>query len=519
MPGRAHPSSPPASTANRLILIVEDDADVREALAETLEDSGYEVITAINGQEGLRQMRACRPAAVVLDLVMPQMDGWQFRLEQKHDPSLSTTPVVAISASHSAAAATVDADLYLGKPFPPGEIVEAIATVLRSHARKQDLVSHAQEDRLIALGTLAAGVAHEINNPLTYVQLNLSAAAKHLTALSCDEHRATIERIDRLLRDALEGSDRIRGIVHGIGLFSRADQPDAAPVDVRLCLDAALRLVASELRMRAQVVTDYDTVPLVLADEARLGQVFVNLLSNAAQAILDGDPADHRVRVATRTDDEGRAVIEITDTGTGIPPHLLGRIFEPFFTTKSVGQNSGLGLSISHGIVSALGGEITVESQVGGGSRFRVSLPAMDRDPRCARPVIDVAPAAAPARLRILVVDDEPAICAALGALLGDEHDVVEASSAREALDRLTANPAYDVLLCDVQMPGMSGIELVRCVRSVWPEPRPAMILMTGGALPASTQDLLDSGVAVLAKPLAVDRLRALVASLAQTRA
>jgi signal transduction histidine kinase len=491
----------------QLILVVEDDADLRVILAETLATAGYHVATAVDGEDGLRRMRAQHPDAVVLDLMMPRMDGWQFRLEQKRDAALRGTPVIAMSADHSAAAATIDADLYLQKPFAPAEILSAVDTVLLARRRAQEVIDNAQTERLIALGTLAAGVAHEINNPLTYVLLNLAAASRHLATVVCEPHRDTLDRIACLLRDATDGSERIRTIVRGIRLFSRPDERPTGAVDVRLCLDGAVRLVMDDLRMRARLVTTYDTVPLVRADDSRLGQVFLNLVTNAIQAIPEGAAGDHEIRVTTRTDERGRAVVEIADSGCGIPAHLRSRIFEPFFTTKAIGEGTGLGLSISHGVVRALGGEITVDSEVGRGSTFRVTLPAIDGVPH---PVVEAA--APPRRRRILVVDDEPAVCAGVASALGEQHDVVEAGSAREALDRITANPTYDVLLCDLQMPGMSGLELVRCVRTVWPAMRTTVIFMTAGPVPAEVDALVSAReAAVLPKPLAIDRVRALV--------
>ena len=268
----------------------------------------------------------------------------------------------------------------------------------------------------------------------------------------------------------------------------------------------------NDLRVRARLSVDYDEVPYVLGDEGRLGQVFLNLLTNAIQAIEEGAPDANTVRVTTYTDDTGRAVVEISDSGSGIPEHLLGRVFEPFFTTKPVGKGTGLGLSISHGIVRSLGGEITAESTVGQGTTFRVHLP---------RAVAAEAPAAgverpAPARpLSILVVDDEPAIGDALRNALPPGHDIVVAASAREAIERFTAQQHYDIVLCDVQMPGMSGVELYRYARGVWPKIARAIVFMTGGTVTPEARAMLDAdGRSILEKPLDLDRLQSLFATM-----
>jgi len=364
------------SVRQRRILLVEDDPDLREALGEALEESGHIVISAIDGSEGLRQMEDCRPDVVVLDLMMPRLDGWQFRLAQRSDPMLAGTPVVAISASSSATAAAVDADLYLRKPFDAKTLLHAIDDVINASARRLEPTKIAQTERLAALGTLAAGLAHEINNPLTYVLLQLAQAIRLLPALANDDNRARVEQIETLARGSLEGAERIRGIMTGIRAFSRSDDTGVSPVDVRVALDAALKLVMNEIRYRARLVKHYADPPRVIANEGRLGQVFLNLITNAVQAIPEGDVRSHEIRVGATADDRGDLVVEISDTGAGIPPHLLGRIFEPYFSTKPVGQGTGLGLSISHSIIGSLDGKITVTSEVGRGTTFRIVLPA-----------------------------------------------------------------------------------------------------------------------------------------------
>ena len=368
------------SALRRRILLVEDDADLREALGEALSAYGHTVISAVDGTDGLRQMRECRPDVVVLDLMMPRLDGWQFRVKQRGDPMLAATPVVVISASRSPTAAAIDADLYLTKPFDATTLVHAIEDVLNARARQFEPAKVAQTERLAALGTVAAGLAHEINNPLTYVLLQLVRAVRLLPALATDENRARVSQLEALLRSSLEGAERIRGIMIGIRTFSRSDDAGLKPVDVRVPLDAALKLVMNEIRYRARVVKTYIDPPIVMANEGRLGQVFLNLITNAVQAIPEGNAQAHEIRAVVTTDDAGDLVVEISDTGAGVPPHLLDRIFEPFFSTKPVGQGTGLGLSISHGIIASFNGRITVESEVGRGTTFRIVLPAVRAD-------------------------------------------------------------------------------------------------------------------------------------------
>jgi signal transduction histidine kinase len=365
------------SVLRRRILLVEDDIDLREALGEALAESGHTVISAVDGSDGLRQMRACRPDVVVLDLMMPRLDGWQFRLAQRSDPMLAATPVVAISASNSATAAAIDADLYLKKPLDAKTLLHAIDDVINTNARRLEPAQLAQTERLAALGTLAAGLAHEINNPLTYVLLQLAQATRLLSTLMSDEDRARIGQLEGLVRGSMEGAERIRGIMTGIRAFSRSDDISMKPVDVRVPLDAALKLVMNEIRYRARLVKNYTDPPLVMANEGRLGQAFLNLIINAVQAISEGNAQEHEIRVSVGSDEAGDLVVELSDTGEGIPPHLLGRIFEPYFSTKPIGQGTGLGLSISHTIINSFHGQITAVSEVGRGTTFRIVLPAI----------------------------------------------------------------------------------------------------------------------------------------------
>jgi signal transduction histidine kinase len=238
-------------------------------------------------------------------------------------------------------------------------------------------------DRMAALGTLAAGVAHEVNNPLAYVINNLDMLAGLLPRLEQDvragaEPASMLERIAAVAetsRIAREGCEQVRLIVADLKLLSRAGEDTSRLVDVRPVLDASINIARRTIAGRAQVERDFAEVPPVRANESRLGQVFLNLLMNAAHAIPEGDPAQNRIRVSTAQDELGRVIVEVADTGVGMEPELVARIFDPFFTTKSPDMGSGLGLSICQGIVSSLNGEIGVTSSPGRGSTFRVVLP------------------------------------------------------------------------------------------------------------------------------------------------
>jgi signal transduction histidine kinase len=373
--------------SSKSILVVEDDFDIRETLSALLEDRGYTVSTCANGLEALAHLRSARSTDIVLlDLMMPVMDGWQFRVAQKRDPALAQIPVIAISANGTPKAAAIDADAYLQKPIDIDALLAAIERTLFAVERRDLHAALAESERLAALGTLAAGVAHEINNPLAYVLSNVAYAARVLSTDDPSDREKSEAR--KALGEAEEGCARIRTIVRDLQLFARPAAEETRPLDVRRVLDSSVALAAHELRLHARVVKSYGDVPLVDANEGRLGQIFINLLINAAQAIPEGDVEKNEIRLVVRREvrgetdeaDEKWVVIEVRDTGDGIPPEIRARIFEPFFTTKPVGVGTGLGLSIVHKLVIGAKGEIDVESERGKGTTFRVRFPAVHED-------------------------------------------------------------------------------------------------------------------------------------------
>jgi PAS domain S-box-containing protein len=370
--------------------------------------------------------------------------------------------------------------------------------------------------RMASVGTLAAGVAHEINNPLAYVVGNVEYVIEKLEALERDRGerpggpQAIAADCVKVLREAQEGAERVRLIVRDLKLFSRPDEEQRTPVSLPRVIEAALNLAEADIRYRARLERKLAQVPPVFANEARLSQVFLNLLVNAAQAIPEGDPDRHRITVETRVGPGGRVVAEVRDTGLGIRPEIRARIFDPFFTTKAVGGGTGLGLTICHGIVSALGGSIEVESEVGRGSTFRVSLP---RTTVTERPEEKKVTPQAPRRARILVVDDEPMMCRALARMLGSEHETLSTTDPRDAVRRIESGERFDLVLSDVAMGGMTGIELYGRLARTSPELAERMLFMTGGALTQSAAAFLDGLPGrVLEKPLTADVVRSAVA-------
>jgi two-component system cell cycle sensor histidine kinase/response regulator CckA len=416
----------------------------------------------------------------------------------------------------------------------------AVVSIARDVTEQRQLQARLTlADRLASVGTLAAGIAHEINNPLSFVISNLSFLSEEMrrSQLSLEgntatgasgpggprlRNRAELELVEwqEVLSEAYEGAERVRQIVRQLKTFSRPDEERLSPVDVHQVLDSVVMMAANEIRHRAQLHREYGTVPQVMANEGGLCQVFLNLVVNAAQAIPEGDAHHNAIRLITKRVDMGRVSIEVQDTGSGIPREALTRIFDPFFTTKPVGVGTGLGLSICHGIITNLGGEISVESELGKGTTFRVVLPSLEPRSQARTPgSMTPAPLPAPRRGHVLVVDDEPGVGKVLRRILR-EHDVEVASGGRQALERLQREPEhFDAVLCDVMMPDLGGKDLYEAVRKTHSGLERRFVFVSGGAFTANAREFLEAiPNAKLEKPFDEPTLRQIVQDLVSRR-
>lgn len=360
----------------------------------------------------------------------------------------------------------------------------AVARDLTERERLQAQVI--QGERLASVGLLAAGVAHEVNNPLAYTLLNLERIAIDLAAPSFD-----IAAMREATRDAIDGARRVQRIVRDLQTFARGASDDTAAVDVDAVIDAALQLSLNEFRFRARMVRERAARSRVRANADRLTQVFINLLMNAAQALPEGRVDDNEVRITTTARD-GEVRVDVRDTGTGIAREHLSRLFDPFFTTKPPGMGTGLGLAICHSTIHSFGGRIEVQSEPGRGSCFTVILPAYDAivtvqgvaDERPSRPVVE--------RRRILVVEDERNMRSVLESLLREDYDVTAVSTGSEALRLLRDGDGWDVVLCDLLMPQMSGMDLYEWMEAERPALTRRTVFMTGGAFTERARALLE---------------------------
>ncbi|AKF81041.1 histidine kinase [Myxococcus fulvus 124B02] len=362
-------------------------------------------------------------------------------------------------------------------------------------------------ERMASVGTLAAGVAHEINNPLAYVSSNL-AYVRDLLALP-ELSAEQLPELREVVAEALDGAGRVCAIVRDLRTFARGDEERHGPVDVVRAVEGALRLVRNELTHRARMVCTLERVPPVHGNEVRLGQVVLNLLVNALQSLPERPAEENRVRVSLRTGRAGQVELEVSDNGHGMAPEVQRRIFDPFFTTRPVGEGTGLGLSICLTLVQAMGGRIEVSSAQGWGSTFRVVLPALAVGTVAApeSPVLgNVVPLAM--RKRLLLIDDEPSVGNSVSRLVRDVYEVHAVQDAREALRRLSTGERFDAILCDLMMPGMSGMDFVVELERLAPELVLRTGLMTGGAFTAQAREFVGRhSRGLLEKPFERERL------------
>jgi two-component system, cell cycle sensor histidine kinase and response regulator CckA len=369
-----------------------------------------------------------------------------------------------------------------------GELLGAVM-VFRDVTEQRQLQQQLElSDRLASLGTMAAGVAHEVNNPLAVIVGNASQAHSELSALkqralsgaaSAAELEELFDEMEQAYGEIQAASQRIERIVSDLRMFSRPSNEASGEADVARALDWARRATTPALNGRAQLVLDVVEVDLLAAvDELRLGQVLVNLVTNAAQAMPSEALAGQcRVEVRAYSHDE-RIIIEVRDNGAGVPEAIRERIFEPFFTTKPRGVGTGLGLSICHGIIKRANGELLLECPESGGSIFRIVLPAAP--PRLTPSTLPPDRSPITTRARVLIIDDEPAMLRVL-ARMTRVHATTIAPSAQAALDLLADGERFDVVLCDLAMAQLTGIDFYERLLVDHPDLARRVIFVSGG--------------------------------------
>jgi two-component system NtrC family sensor kinase len=404
--------------------------------------------------------------------------------------------------------ARLDIILTLSPLRRPDGACRGVACVGKDLTNEKQLQAHlVQHEKMAAVGQLISGVAHELNNPLTAV---LGYAELLTTA---DRGKNT----DRYLQSISNEAQRCQRIVQGLLSFARKREPRAEPTCLNSVVRDTLELRRYDLKVsNIQVEEDLDArIPLTMADSHQLQQVLVNLINNAQQAILAASDGG-RIRVETRrevTSSDGREAIlvAVTDSGPGVPAGLREKIFDPFFTTKEVGEGTGLGLSLSYGIIQEHGGEFELEEVPEGGARFELRLPVLNaaavKAARENRDGVEAPPLVDPRR--ILVVDEESELREMLNdVLVGDGHAIEQAADGLQALHRIEGGEPYDLIIVDLAGPDFDGDRLYREVRDLNPQLARRM-LFAGGGRSTEVRELMEqAGNRVLAKPFGVDDLR-----------
>jgi two-component system NtrC family sensor kinase len=414
----------PSSDDRPTLLIVDDEATNLTVLTGILQRH-YRVRAARSGDKALQvALSDPRPDLLLLDIMMPGLNGLQVLERLQADARTRDIPVIFVTALDTEDFELRGLDLgaadFITKPVKASVLLARVRTQLalkqaRDQLRRQNLDLEAevrkrqkeneqiqlqllQADKMAAIGQLAAGVAHEINTPIGYVRSNLNTLSRYLgdvigvlagyraldpTVLEKLPAMADIRRLEQqadldylledagqLLEESRQGLERVRTIVRDLKDFSRQSESHWEWADLQAGLEAMLSIVWNQLKYHCELHKEYGELPPILCMPSRLNQVFLNLMVNAAQAIED------RGHIHLRTGRDGPQVwVEVEDDGRGIAPEQLTRIFEPFFTTKPRGEGTGLGLSLSYGIVEHHGGHIEVDSEPGRGTRMRVVLP------------------------------------------------------------------------------------------------------------------------------------------------
>ena len=412
------------------ILIVEDSAACRNLLQKMLEKMRYQVVSAQDGLSAWKIFEKNDIRMVITDWTMPVMDGLALLKKIRNSVRDNYTYVILVTARNQkqdiVEALESGADDYITKPLDPGElrarvrVGERIVCLENKYKVKNDelestlkrlkdtQVQMIQSEKLASIGQLAAGVAHEINNPIGFISSNLNTlegyendirtlltqyrqlasslkqegigGKQQTEILKRLENIEALERemdvdfvlndIPSLIMESQEGANRIRKIIIDMKDFAHPGDRELKYADINQNLESTLNIVWNELKYKATVTKEYGKLPPVLCYPQELNQVFMNILVNAAQAIKERG----EIKVSTKALDD-KVEIKIADTGSGIPEENLSRIFEPFFTTKDVGKGTGLGLNVAYNIIKKHNGTIDVESTIGKGTTFIVTIP------------------------------------------------------------------------------------------------------------------------------------------------
>lgn len=503
--------------AKGTILVIDDSSAIVLLISTILREEQYNVITAFTGEEGVAKATEHKPDLIILDVMMPGMDGFETCVRLKADVITKDIPVIIVTAVNDTPSKVsglkAGASDYLTKPFNAHELLARVGSQMRikilhdelkaSNNRltmaytelKETQAQMVQMAKLSALGEMIAGIAHELNNPLTgiigYTELLLSSQ-------EIDKIRTKLEKIHKQ-------AERCRKIIHNLLSFSKEQAPEKAMCSVNDMILQVLELVKYQFTSDGIIVnTMFDEdIPTMMLDRNQIQQVFFNIINNAHQAMkhIDRD----RILSVTTSMDKHMVRVDIEDTGTGIAAENMDKIFDPFFSTKNVGEGAGLGLSICYGIVKKHGGNIKVKSTVNKGSNFTVELPFSQQQES---PVQNKESAKVYIKKSVLVIDDEEVIrevvCNAIENLGHHADGFGEVKIALEAMEK----KHYDLILSDIKMPDIDGKGLYEALKAKNSSLAEKLLFMSGDTIGLKDEFLQQFKDRIIDKPFSIARLQ-----------
>jgi signal transduction histidine kinase len=549
------------SRSSERILLVDDSQLVRDYVGSLIADWGFQVEAVESGRAALAALEAKSFDVIVAGVRMPEMTGLELlttlRVRGVSAPvivlsSVSRTSDI-LNAIHHGAFDYVVRDqaieplrLALLRAMQHvhlvrenarlGREIDELEAVLENRVRERTAglelenarllaersqiesalarVSETQEqlvqvEKMASIGMLTAGIAHEINNPLAFLLPNFESIEAWLDSTrkgQVSREVPTLDDLARLVAECRNGLDRIARLVRQLRVFSHPGRQNLEPVDIDALVRSVVGLVEREIRGRAEVHISSNPECIVRGNEDHLRQVVLNLLLNSAQSLdPDRDTGCIDVTVAPR---DGEVVLRVVDSGCGIAPENLRRVFDPFFTTKAVGFGTGLGLSISRDLVKKMDGNITIESQLDQGTTVTVTLQkwrervstneAMEA---LLTPTPELLSANAVRRLSIILIEDETALLSPLRRMLAAYHDILTFSDPRDGMRCLIEQPPPDVIICDINMPMVSGVELYQEVTRLRPFLAKRFVFLTGGVCEEAAP-LVAANARILEKPV-----------------
>jgi len=539
---------------------------------DILESAGYRSIAAMDGKQGLQQAQLHHPDLIISDILMPNMDGFEFCHSVRNTPELARIPFLFLSGAYVSEdderfALKIGANRFMRRPFQTQTLLDTVEEMLAAQQtthmassvdvdEKYYLKEHinrltqALEDKVVELEAvmeqhvrlLRDAKRHEaelqrslsdLRDTQTFLVQSerLSAVGQLVAGVAHELNNPlaiilgysqlmlrmsdTTPRIQECLRKLEEAAQRCQRIVQHLTVFAQKQKVDKRPVNVNDVLYSVLDIREDQLRAnQIRVSTTLDARPMtVYADFQQLQQVLLSLINNAQEALLTRNASDRDIRIATRLQDD-QVIIDLIDNGPGIDDEHIARLFEPFFTTKEFGKGIGLGLSICYGIIKEHQGDIRVTHTEGGGATFTILLPPSrsnkSQEPTSSSESPNVQPS-----FRILIIDDEPAILDFLTSTFRQNGYTVDAvlsgSDGMAHIDRTQ----YDLALLDIRLPDSDGKQLYREIIARRPELEKRIIFITGDTVSQDTLDFVrQTGNPCLTKPFDIERLRLMVADL-----